>query len=180
MWRRPRPPKPCAAQRGQAWNSAQPRCSIGRANFRLYCQLLPAGLRPRPQRVRQGARWPLDAILRRHPSRCARRVYVRDSTISRLCRKVALSAKGVARGFATAHPKLNASEILVTFNYADFSQRISRVHPDELSPDDYGAWTFSSHLKRASETFVERGAPIVPQARSFKATMKDHRASDGS
>ncbi|MEM1005463.1 MAG: hypothetical protein AAGK26_08780, partial [Pseudomonadota bacterium] len=88
-----------------------------------------------------------------------RRVYVRDSTISRLYRKVALSAKGVARGFANAHPKLNVSEILATFNYSDFSQHFSRVHPDELSPDGYGTWTFYSYPKRASETFGERGAP---------------------
>jgi len=105
-----------------------------------------------------------------------RRVYVRDSTISRLYRKVALSAKGVARGFANAHPKLNASEILATFNYSDFSQRFSRVHPDELSPDDYGTWTFHSYLKRASETFGERGTPILPQARNFKAIMKERIA----
>ncbi|WP_158541283.1 reverse transcriptase domain-containing protein [Ruegeria sp. A3M17] len=105
-----------------------------------------------------------------------RQVYVRDSTISRLYRKVALSAKGVARGFAKAHPKMNASEILATFNYSDFSQRFSRVHPEELSPDDYGTWTFYSYLKRASETFGARGAPILPQARNFKAIMKQRIA----
>lgn len=99
-------------------------------------------------------------------------VYVRDSTISRLYRKVSLSAKGVARGFANAHPDKNASEILLNFNYSDFSQRFSRVHPDELSPDDYGTWTFYSYLKRASETFGEKGSPILPQARNFKKIMK--------
>ena len=100
-------------------------------------------------------------------------VYVRDSTISRLYRKVALSAKGVARGFANAHLDKNASEILASFNYSNFSQRFSRVHPDELSPDDYGTWTFYSYLKRASETFGARGAPILPQARNFNKIMKD-------
>ena len=37
-----------------------------------------------------------------------RQVYVRDSTISRLYRKVARAAKGVARGFAAAHPDKSA------------------------------------------------------------------------
>lgn len=104
-------------------------------------------------------------------------VYIRDSTISRLYRKVALSAKGVARGFANAHPEKNASEILKTFNYSNFSQRFSRVHPDELSPDDYGTWTFYSYLKRASEAFGEQGAPILPQARNFKKVMKERIAT---
>jgi Reverse transcriptase (RNA-dependent DNA polymerase) len=103
-------------------------------------------------------------------------VYVRDSTISRLYRKVALSAKGVARGFANAHPQLDASEILASFNYSEFSQRFSRVHPDELSPDDYGTWTFYSYLKRASETFGKMGTPILPQARNFKKIMKERIA----
>ncbi len=101
-----------------------------------------------------------------------RRVYVRDSTISRFYRKVALSAKGVARGFANANSDKNAAEILAMFNYSNFSQRFTRVHPDDLSPDDYGTWTFYSYLKRASETFGERGAPILPQARKFKKIMK--------
>ena len=104
-------------------------------------------------------------------------VYVRDSTISRLYRKVALSAKGVARGFANAHPDMNASEILASFNYSNFSQRFSRVHPDELSPDDYGTWTFYSYLKRASETFGDRGRPILPQARNFNKIMKERIAA---
>lgn len=101
-----------------------------------------------------------------------KKVYVRDSTISRLYRKVALSAKGVARGYAHAHPEKNAEEILSSFNYSDFSQRFSRVHPDELSPDDYGTWTFYSYLKRASEIFEEKGSAILPQARNFKKIMK--------
>lgn len=104
-------------------------------------------------------------------------VYVRDSTISRLYRKVALSAKGVARGFANAHPDKNAAEILASFNYSNFSQRFSRVHPDELSPDDYGTWTFYSYLKRASETFGARGTPILPQARNFNKIMKERIAT---
>jgi len=105
-----------------------------------------------------------------------KKVYVRDSTISRLYRKVALSAKGVARGFAIAHPDKNASEILASFNYSEFSQRFSRVHPDDLSPDDYGTWTFYSYLKRASNTFGSQGDQIMPQARNFKKIMKERIA----
>ncbi|MEM8590049.1 MAG: reverse transcriptase domain-containing protein [Pseudomonadota bacterium] len=104
-------------------------------------------------------------------------VFVRDSTISRLYRKVALSAKAVARGFAAAHPDLNASEILSRFNYSEFSQRFSRVDPDALSPDDYGTWTFYSYLKRASEIFGSQGAPILPQARNFNRIMKERIAT---
>lgn len=101
------------------------------------------------------------------------RVYVRDSTISRLYRKVSLSAKGVAQRFVKANPELNAEEILEKFNFSEFSQRFSRVHPDDLAHDDYRTWTFYSYLKRASETFGEIGSPILPQARNFKKVMKE-------
>ena len=100
-------------------------------------------------------------------------VYVRDSTISRLYRKVSLSAKGIARGFAISHPDKTATEIISTFNYSNFSQRFSRKQADKLSPDDYSTWTFYSYLKRASEIFGAKGTPILPQARNFNKFMKE-------
>lgn len=100
-------------------------------------------------------------------------VYVRDSTISRLYRKVSLSAKGVVQGFATPHPDKTAKEILSTFNYSNFSQRFSRKQADKLLSDDYSTWTFYSYLKRASEIFGTKGAPILRQARNFNRFMKD-------
>lgn len=100
-------------------------------------------------------------------------VYVRDSTMSRLYRKVSLTAKGFANNFANSHPDKSAEEIISTFNYSDFSQRFLKVHPDDLSPDDHATWTFYSYLKRASETFGERGKKILPQARNFRQFMRD-------
>lgn len=102
-----------------------------------------------------------------------KKVYVRDSTLSRLYRKVSESAKGVARGFVYSHNDKNVSEILSAFNYSKFTQRFSRVHPDGLSPEDYGTWTFYSYLKRASEIFGPRGDRIMSQASNCKRIMKD-------
>jgi hypothetical protein len=99
-------------------------------------------------------------------------VYVRDSTMSRLYRKVALSAKGVAHGLARANPNKSASEILSNFNYSKFSQRFSRVHSKDLEPNDHRTWTFYSYLKRASEIFGDKGTSIMPQAKRFKKIMK--------
>ncbi len=116
-------------------------------------------------------------------------VYVRDSTISRLYRKVALSAKGVARGFAMANPTKNASELLADFHFSGFNERFSRVRSEDYSPEgdppgsmpkkrafdreDPKTWTFYSYLKRASETFGPEGAPILKQARNFTKIMKE-------
>lgn len=103
-------------------------------------------------------------------------VYVRDSTISRLYRKVSMTAKGIASGFAAAHPEMSAYDILNSYNYSNFSQRFSRVDDEKLSSDDYSTWTFYSYLKRASETFGQKGIKIMPQARNFKKFMR-HRLS---
>ena len=104
-------------------------------------------------------------------------VYVRDSTVSRLYRKVSLTAKGISNGFVKSSPDKSATEILANFNFSNFSQRFSRVHPDALSPDDYGTWTFYSYLKRASETFGDKGKYILPQARNFSKFMRSRLAS---
>lgn len=101
-----------------------------------------------------------------------KKVYVRDSTMSRLYRKVARTARGVAAGFANGHPNLGIEDILRTYNYSDFSQRFNRVSPEALSPDDFKTWTFYSYLRKASETFGDKGSPIIPQARGFSRFMK--------
>ncbi len=101
-----------------------------------------------------------------------KKIYVRDSTISRLYRKVSKTAKGIANGFAKGHPELTIGEILEKYNYSEFSQRFSKVDGEALLPDDYKTWTFYSYLKRASEVFGEKGSPIIPQARNFQRFMK--------
>lgn len=113
-----------------------------------------------------------------------RQVYIRDSTISRLYRKVARSAKGVANGIAQANPDKNARQLLDNFDYSGFSERFIRVRPHDYQDDtgkvlkrrfdanDPNTWTFYSYLKRASETFGDRGAPILRQARNFKPILK--------
>ena len=101
-------------------------------------------------------------------------VYLRDSTLSRLYRKVSSSAKGVARThvMAPSNSGKSAEEIMSTFNFSNFSQRFSRVLPEKLIPDDYGTWTFYSYLKRSAKTFGDRGKFILPQARNFNKIMK--------
>jgi hypothetical protein len=101
-------------------------------------------------------------------------VYLRDSTLSRLYRKVSASAKGVARShaLAPANKGQSAENIMKTFNFSNFSQRFSRVLPEKLVSDDYGTWTFYSYLKRSSKTFGTRGRFIIPQARNFNKIMK--------
>lgn len=101
-----------------------------------------------------------------------KKVYVRESTISRLYRKVSVAAKRDGTKHVLSNPTASAAELIDSFNYSLFSQKFSRVKKGELT-DDYKSWTFYSYLKRASHTFGPRGDRILPQARNFKEQMKD-------
>lgn len=100
-----------------------------------------------------------------------RKVYVRDSTMSRLYRKVTVAAKRDGTRHVLDNPGTSPTALIGSFNYSLFSQRFSRVKKGMLT-DDYKSWTFYSYLKRASQTFGAKGDRILPQARNFKETMR--------
>lgn len=100
-----------------------------------------------------------------------KRVYVRESTISRLYRKVSIAAKRAGARHVRANPTASLATLIDSFNYSLFSQRFSRVKKDNLT-DDYRSWTFHSYLKRAARTFGTKGDRILPQARNLKEQMR--------
>ncbi len=101
-----------------------------------------------------------------------RRVYVRDSTISRFYGKVAGAAKRDGRRHAEKNPKLDAGALIGSFNFPLFSQRFSKVKKANLT-SDYRSWTFYSYLKRSSEAFGPKGDRILRQARGFDDFMRE-------
>lgn len=101
-----------------------------------------------------------------------RKVYVRESTISRLYRKVSVAAKRDGTMHVLSNPSADSATLIGSFNYSLFSQKFSRVKKGELT-DDYKSWTFYSYLKRAAQTFGPKGDRILPQARNFKEQMKE-------
>ena len=100
-----------------------------------------------------------------------RKVYVRDSTMSRLYRKVTIAAKRDGTRHVIENPGVTPTALIGSFNYSLFSQRFSRVKKGMLT-DDYKSWTFYSYLKRSSLTFGKKGDRILPQARNFKDVMR--------
>jgi len=109
-----------------------------------------------------------------------RKVYIRDTTLSRVYRKIARSAKGVAHGVGK-HPPANVDQFLDEVLYGQFSQRFHRVRsksnprdPRErtFSMEDPKTWTFYTYAKRASEIFGTKGDRILPQLRNARKVMK--------
>ncbi len=97
---------------------------------------------------------------------------MRESTISRLYRKVSVAAKRDGTMHVLCNPTASAATLIGSFNYSRFSQKFSRVKKGELT-DDYKSWTFYSYLKRAAHTFGPKGDRILPQARNLKEQMKE-------
>lgn len=100
-----------------------------------------------------------------------RKVYVRESTMSRLYRKVSVAAKRDGTKHVLSNPTASSAALIGSFNYSLFSQKFSRVKKGELT-DDYKSWTFFSYLTRAAHAFGTKGDRIIPQARNFKEQMK--------
>ena len=101
-----------------------------------------------------------------------RRVYVRDSTISRFYRKVAGAAKRDGRRHVENNPTLDAGALIGDFDFPLFSQRFSKVKKENLT-SDYRSWTFYSYLKRSAEAFGPKGDRILRQARGFDDFMRE-------
>jgi hypothetical protein len=101
-----------------------------------------------------------------------RRVYIRDSTISRFYSKVAGAAKRDGHRHVDKNPILEADTLIDSFNFPLFSQRFSKVKKTNLT-NDYRSWTFYSYLKRSAKAFGPKGGSILRQARGFDNFMKD-------
>lgn len=101
-----------------------------------------------------------------------RRIYVRDSTISRFYSKVAGGAKRDGRRHVEQNPTMDEGALLRSFNYPLFSQRFSKVKKTNLT-SDYRSWTFYSYLKRSAEAFGPKGNRILRQARGFNDFMNE-------
>ncbi|MBS4009875.1 MAG: hypothetical protein KGZ72_03880 [Roseovarius sp.] len=101
-----------------------------------------------------------------------RRVYVRDSTISRFYSKVAGASKRDARRHVESNPAMDADELISSFDFPLFSQRFSKVKKSNLT-SDYRSWTFYSYLKRSAEAFGPKGDRILRQARGFDDFMRE-------
>lgn len=92
--------------------------------------------------------------------------YLRDSTLSRLYRKVTRSIRAEARALVRRYPGKDQAYIEGKFNAPEFMQRYGRV-ADFDPRSDYDSWTFWTYAKRAIETFGPLGKPIGGQLKNY-------------
>ncbi len=99
-----------------------------------------------------------------------RRVYVRNSTISRFYGKVSGAAKQAGWRHVEKNPTMDVEALIGSFDFSLFFQRFSKVKKSNRT-NEYRNRTFYSYLKRSAKTFGPKGDRILRQAGSFDEFM---------
>lgn len=98
-----------------------------------------------------------------------RNVFLRDSTISNLYRKVASVARNHAETTVKRYPGKCHSELCQMFNFQEFTKRFGRVEGFEPSSTNK-TWTFWTYVVRATDEF----GPLGNKIRGQVARLKRH------
>lgn len=103
-------------------------------------------------------------------------VYLRDSTISSLRRKVARAAQRDAHRCARRYPNKDLDELKSVFNYERLIKQFGRVENFGELHGEYRNWTFWTYAKRAAKIFGPIGKPILRQLRRHNSLI--HKRAD--
>lgn len=98
-------------------------------------------------------------------------VYIRDSTLSRLHRKITLSARYEARAFLKRYNGKDLDFLIDHFNYKEFEGRFGRVEDFE-NVCEYRQWTFWTYARRAANIFGQPGRKILKQLSNQKSFIR--------
>jgi hypothetical protein len=93
------------------------------------------------------------------------RIFIRDSTIQGLYRKVTAAARREAMALARRYPNKSADELRAYCNFEEFVSRFGRVEDFDELEDNYRKWTFWTYAQRAASVMGTLGAPIRRQLR---------------
>ncbi|MGH7954764.1 MAG: reverse transcriptase domain-containing protein, partial [Gloeomargaritales cyanobacterium] len=104
------------------------------------------------------------------------RVFIRDSTRSRLQRKMTFAVRASVRRLCKMNPGKGRSELKQMFNESLVLRQFYKVRDFETVSGVPKKWTFWTYVIRAQKTFGDKGVPIGRQLRRFKQSIK-HKAN---
>ena len=99
------------------------------------------------------------------------RVFIKDSTISNLKRKLTYSARIRAKGHKRRYSNRTSVQLIDSFNFDHLFQTFMRVEEFDKAKSVKN-WTFWTYARRASETFGVPGKPILKQLKFLKPDGK--------
>jgi hypothetical protein len=93
-------------------------------------------------------------------------VFLRDSTMSNLYRKVASVARNHAEATVKRYPGKSYADLCDMFNFEQFSKRFGKV--EGFEPSSSKTWTFWTYVVRSAEEFGPMGKKITGQVARLK------------
>jgi Reverse transcriptase (RNA-dependent DNA polymerase) len=107
-----------------------------------------------------------------------RKVFIRDSTISNLYRKVARSSRYAVISLLKRYVGRDQAFLESRFDYEKLIQNFGRVKDFGELSDDYRNWTFWTYARRAAKIFGTLGSPMHRQLRAFRQNVRRRAASE--
>jgi hypothetical protein len=101
-----------------------------------------------------------------------RKIFIRDSTISNLYRKVTGSARYTAVSLLKRYPGRDYAFLESKLDYEKLIQNFGRVKDFGEAGDDYRNWTFWTYARRAAKIYGPLGSPIHRQLRMFRENVR--------
>jgi hypothetical protein len=100
-----------------------------------------------------------------------RKVFIRDSTRSRLQRKMTFAVNAAVRRLFRANPGKGRAELKGLFDANAVLSQFYKVRAFETVAAIPNRWTFWTYLIRAREVFGSKGRPITGQVRNFRRSI---------
>jgi len=107
-----------------------------------------------------------------------KKIFIRDSTLSNLYRKVAGSSRYAAISLVKRYPGRGYPFLESRFDYEKLIQNFGRVKDFGELGDDYRNWTFWTYARRAAKIFGPLGSPIHRQLRAFRENVRQRATKE--
>jgi len=98
-----------------------------------------------------------------------KRVFLRNSTVSGIQRKITSVANRMARKHIENNPTMSLVQLNQTFNYDVLIAKFGRVKDFDNLIGKYKSWTFWTYVKRSLDIFGELGISIRHQVGRYKS-----------
>ena len=97
-----------------------------------------------------------------------KRIFLRNSTISGIKRKITISARSMAHRHIEKNPGMALSDLIKSFNYSALIAKFGRVKDFDSIGKKYTKWTFWTYVRRSAGILGSAGKPIVRQMSGYK------------
>jgi hypothetical protein len=102
-----------------------------------------------------------------------KKIYLRNSTVSGIQRKITGVANRMARSLVENNPTMSLQQLNESFKYDVLIAKFGRVRDFDNSITKYKSWTFWTYIKRSINILGDLGSSIVRQVGNYKSFARN-------